>query len=99
MSIKEVCSLLDIALQPKPEESWSRVAPSVLTDSRRRLDEAPLAALFTTAVTAWKGNLLRVSVFLPSMEQYSAAKVQKMRINLVLFLVNISLTLNYDWSL
>ncbi|NOJ14396.1 IS4 family transposase [Vibrio splendidus] len=41
MSIKEVCSSLDIALQPKPEDSWSRVAPSVLTDSRRRLDESP----------------------------------------------------------
>ncbi|MEZ8228258.1 transposase domain-containing protein, partial [Vibrio splendidus] len=40
MSIKEVCSSLDIALQPKPEDSWSRVAPSVLTDSRRRLDES-----------------------------------------------------------
>jgi hypothetical protein len=52
-SIKEVCSSLDLALQPQPENSWSRVAPSVLTDSRRRLDEAPLAALFKTAVSAW----------------------------------------------
>ncbi|TFH88796.1 transposase domain-containing protein, partial [Vibrio ouci] len=42
-SIKEVCSSLDLALQPKPQDAWSRVAPSVLTDSRRRLDEAPLA--------------------------------------------------------
>lgn len=58
LSIKEVCSSLDIALQPKPEESWSRVAPSVLTDSRRRLDEAPLAALFKTAVTAWQEEAL-----------------------------------------
>ncbi|MEZ9445667.1 IS4-like element ISVbsp1 family transposase [Vibrio sp. 10N.222.54.F12] len=59
MSIKEVCSSLDIALQPKPEDSWSRVAPSVLTDSRRRLDESPLAALFHTTVKAWNGDILQ----------------------------------------
>ena len=59
MSIKEVCSSLDIALQPKPEDSWSRVAPSVLTDSRRRLDESPLAALFHTTVTAWQKDILQ----------------------------------------
>ncbi|NOH73450.1 IS4 family transposase, partial [Vibrio pectenicida] len=57
-SIKEVCSSLDLALQPNPEDTWSRVAPSVLTDCRRRLDEAPLAALFKTAVTAWKADAL-----------------------------------------
>lgn len=59
MSIKEVCSSLDIALQPKPEDSWSRVAPSVLTDSRRRLDESPLAALFHTTVKAWGKDILQ----------------------------------------
>lgn len=59
MSIKEVCSSLDIALQPKPEDSWSRVAPSVLTDSRRRLDESPLAALFHTTVKAWREDILQ----------------------------------------
>ncbi|MBC7006811.1 IS4 family transposase [Photobacterium sp. BZF1] len=58
-SIKEVCSSLDLALQPQPENSWSRVAPSVLTDSRRRLDEAPLAALFKTAVSAWEADALQ----------------------------------------
>lgn len=57
-SIKEVCSSLDLALQPKPQDAWSRVAPSVLTDSRRRLDEAPLAALFKTATTAWEKDAL-----------------------------------------
>ncbi|MDF0535489.1 IS4 family transposase [Shewanella sp. A32] len=57
-SIKEVCSSLDLALQPKPEDTWSRVAPSVLTDCRRRLDEAPLAALFKTAISAWENDAL-----------------------------------------
>lgn len=63
-SIKEVCSSLDLALQPKPEDTWSRVAPSVLTDCRRRLDEAPLAALFKTAVTAWEVDALVKDKFL-----------------------------------
>ncbi|MCG7489277.1 IS4 family transposase [Vibrio sp. Of14-4] len=63
-SIKEVCSSLDLALQPKPEDTWSRVAPSVLTDCRRRLDEAPLAALFKTAVTAWEADALVKDKFL-----------------------------------
>ena len=57
-SIKEVCSSLDLALQPEPQNKWSRVAPSVLTDSRRRLDEAPLAALFKTSVAAWESDAL-----------------------------------------
>ena len=57
-SIKEVCSSLDLALQPEPQNTWSRVAPSVLTDSRRRLDEAPLAALFKTSVAAWESDAL-----------------------------------------
>ncbi|MCT7940796.1 transposase domain-containing protein, partial [Shewanella holmiensis] len=39
-SIKEVCSSMDIALQ-SGDSTWSRVAPSVLTDCRRRLGEAP----------------------------------------------------------
>ncbi len=60
-SIKEVCSSLDLALQPQPENSWSRVAPSVLTDSRRRLDEAPLAALFKTVVSAWETDALQLN--------------------------------------
>lgn len=60
-SIKEVCSSLDLALQPQPENRWSRVAPSVLTDSRRRLEEAPLAALFKTAVSAWEDDALQLN--------------------------------------
>ncbi len=60
-SIKEVCSSLGLALQPEPQDTWSRVAPSVLTDSRRRLDEAPLAALFKTFVTTSIGlNIMAV---------------------------------------
>ncbi len=59
MSIKEVCRSLDIAFQPKPEDIWSRVAPSALTDSRRRLDESPLAALFHTTVKACHKNTLQ----------------------------------------
>ncbi len=51
-SIKEVRGSLDLALQPEPLDTWFSVVPSVLTDSRRRLDKAPLAALFKTSVAA-----------------------------------------------
>ncbi|WP_083698243.1 IS4 family transposase, partial [Shewanella sp. UCD-KL21] len=51
-SIKEVCSSMDIALQPG-NNCWSRVAPSVLTDCRRRLGEAPMAYLFKSTTSAW----------------------------------------------
>ena len=59
LSIKEVCSSLDIALQSKSEGSWSRVVSSALTDSSRRLDESPLAALFHTTVKACHKNTLQ----------------------------------------
>lgn len=51
-SIKEVCSSMDIALQ-SGDSIWSRVAPSVLTDCRRRLGEAPMSYLFKSTVSAW----------------------------------------------
>ena len=50
--IKEVCSSMDIALQ-SGDDIWSRVAPSVLTDCRRRLGEAPMSYLFKSTVSAW----------------------------------------------
>lgn len=56
-SIKEVCSSMDIALQPGNKE-WSRVAPSVLTDCRRRLGEAPMAYLFKSTISAWRNSAL-----------------------------------------
>lgn len=51
-SIKEVCSSMDIALQ-SGDSTWSRVAPSVLTDCRRRLGEAPMSYLFKSTISAW----------------------------------------------
>ncbi len=53
-SIKEVCSSMDIALQPSVSNEWSRVAPSVLTDCRRRLSDSPMSYLFKTTLEAWK---------------------------------------------
>ncbi len=53
-----MCSSLDLTLQLVPQDTWSRVAPSVFTDSRRRLDETLLATLFTTSVAAWESDAL-----------------------------------------
>jgi hypothetical protein len=53
MSIKKVCSTLDLALQSKQHNDFSPVAPSVLTDCRKRLGESPLAYLFKTSSMAW----------------------------------------------
>jgi len=53
MSIKQVCSTLDLALQSKQHNDFSSVAPSVLTDCRKRLGESPLAYLFKTSSMAW----------------------------------------------
>lgn len=52
-SIKEVCGSLDLALQSDSQQAWSHVAPSVLSDCRKRLGESPMAYLFKTASTAW----------------------------------------------
>tara|TARA_R110002012_G_scaffold242832_1_gene417302 strand:- start:2868 stop:3758 length:891 start_codon:yes stop_codon:yes gene_type:complete len=52
-SIKQVCSTLDLALQSNQHQDFSSVAPSVLTDCRKRLGESPLAYLFKTSSTAW----------------------------------------------
>lgn len=52
-SIKEVCSSLDIALQSGDNQGWSHVAPSVLSDCRKRLGESPMAYLFKIANLAW----------------------------------------------
>lgn len=41
-SIKEVCSSMDLALQTSKNNEWSRVAPSVITDCRRRLSDSPM---------------------------------------------------------
>lgn len=57
-SIKEVCSSMDIALQPSTNNEWSRVAPSVLTDCRRRLSDSPMSYLFKTTLEAWKSKAL-----------------------------------------
>ena len=57
-SIKEVCSSMDIALQPSVSNEWSRVAPSVLTDCRRRLSDSPMSYLFKTTLEAWKDKAL-----------------------------------------
>lgn len=56
-SIKEVCSSMDIALQ-SGDSIWSRVAPSVLTDWRRRLGEAPMSYLFKSTISAWLEQVL-----------------------------------------
>lgn len=53
MSIKQVCRTLDLALQSKQNNDYSPVAPSVLTDCRKRLGESPLAYLFKTSSMAW----------------------------------------------
>lgn len=58
MSIKEVCGSLDLALQSSGSNAWSRVAPSVLTDCRKRLGESPLSYLFKTASAAWQTRAL-----------------------------------------
>jgi hypothetical protein len=57
-SIKEVCGSLDIALQTNPEEMYSHVAPSVLTDCRKRLGESPMSYLFNTTCAAWHNSIL-----------------------------------------
>lgn len=57
-SIKEVCSSLDLALQSNPDTMYSRVAPSVLTDCRKRLGESPMSYLFSTACAAWNKSAL-----------------------------------------
>ncbi len=57
-SIKEVCSTMDIALQPDTKNEWSRVAPSVLTDCRRRLSDSPMSYLFKTTLESWKTKAL-----------------------------------------
>ncbi|MGB6294549.1 MAG: IS4 family transposase [Vibrio anguillarum] len=57
-SIKEVCGSLDIALQTNPEEMYSHVAPSVLTDCRKRLGESPMSYLFSTTCAAWHNSIL-----------------------------------------
>lgn len=51
-SIKEACGSMGIALQPG-DNAWSRVAPSVLKDCRRRLVEVPMSYLFKSTVSAW----------------------------------------------
>jgi hypothetical protein len=58
MSIKQVCTTLDLALQSKQENDFLPVAPSVLTDCRKRLGESPLAYLFKTSNTAWLDSAL-----------------------------------------
>ena len=50
-SIKEVCSAMDLALQPNGSSEWSRVAPSVITDCRKRLSDSPMHYLFKTAIS------------------------------------------------
>jgi len=57
-SIKEVCSSLDLALQKNPDDIYSRVAPSVLTDCRKRLGESPMSYLFSTTCAAWHRSAL-----------------------------------------
>jgi hypothetical protein len=57
-SIKEVCGSLDIALQTNPDEMYSHVAPSVLTDCRKRLGESPMSYLFSTTCTAWHNTII-----------------------------------------
>ena len=52
-SIKEVCSAMDLALQPNESSEWSRVAPSVITDCRKRLSDSPMHYLFKTAISSW----------------------------------------------
>lgn len=56
-SIKEVCGSLDIALQTNPDEMYSHVAPSVLTDCRKRLGESPMSYLFSTTCAAWHKSI------------------------------------------
>jgi len=49
---------MDLALQPTADNEWSRVAPSVLTDCRRRLTENPMAYLFKTTSVSWMSKAL-----------------------------------------
>ena len=60
-SIKEVCGSLDIALQINPDETYSHVAPSVLTDCRKRLGESPMSYLFSTTCAAWHKTIISQS--------------------------------------
>ncbi|PSV63226.1 hypothetical protein C9J48_07115 [Photobacterium profundum] len=55
-SIKEVCGLMDFSLQSTGSNTWSHVAPSVLTDCRKRLGEAPISYLFKTSSVAWRNR-------------------------------------------
>ena len=57
-SIKEVCSSMDLALQPSKSNEWSRVAPSVITDCRRRLSDSPMHYLFKATVSGWMSKAL-----------------------------------------
>jgi len=57
-SIKEVCGSLDIALQTNPDEVYDHVAPSVLTDCRKRLGESPMSYLFSTTCAAWHKSII-----------------------------------------
>ena len=57
-SIKEVCGSLDIALQINPDETYSHVAPSVLTDCRKRLGESPMSYLFSTTCASWHETII-----------------------------------------
>jgi hypothetical protein len=57
-SIKEVCGSLDIALQINPDDVYSHVAPSVLTDCRKRLGESPMSYLFSTTCAAWHKTII-----------------------------------------
>jgi hypothetical protein len=57
-SIKEVCGSLDIALQTNPDKIYSHVAPSVLTDCRKRLGESPMSYLFSTTCAAWDKTIM-----------------------------------------
>ena len=44
-SIKEVCGSLGLALQTNPDEMYSHIAPSALTDCRKRLGESCYSVL------------------------------------------------------
>ncbi len=49
---------MDLALQTSQNNEWSRVAPSVITDCRRRLSDSPMNYLFKVTVSRWMSKAL-----------------------------------------
>ncbi|EHS6108839.1 IS4 family transposase [Salmonella enterica] len=61
MSIKSICSTLSIAIQTSTD--FEPVAPSVLTDCRKRLGDSPVETLFNITAGHWRHQTLSVPEF------------------------------------